>query len=171
MITDTEHYKIYSQTGIAVENLFESYCNKNSYIKCKPTGYHSEDNVYNGIDFYVDVNLYGTKYNFTVDIKSKYNRDTGNKFTIANVSRSGKPGTLQTSKADYYGIHTTYKGVDRFYLVKASLVKQYCATLTPKQGISGGNYYEIPIEWVATHWTFFIRDDGKIIKTKFEKYA
>ena len=168
---DTQHYIEYSKKALEVEDLFKSFCDKNKYINCKSSEVHSYENVFQGIDFFVKVLYYGKPYEFTVDVKSRFHNDTGDTVSIAHTARNGKPGTIQTSQADYYAIRGTYKGQDRFYLIKSDILKDYCFNrLSPFRGKTGGSYYIVPMSWISKNWTFFVNENGYIVKSQFKKF-
>ena len=167
----TEHYIKYIKTGKPAEDQIFNYCSKNKNIRCTRSAEGSYDNVKNGIDFYVKALINNVPHEFTVDVKSKYNNNTGDTVSLAYTNRLGKPGTLQTSKCDFYAINDKYNGVDRFYLVSAKLVKKHCCDhLTLFNGEGKGQYYILDIKWIRTHWTYFITENGYIVKSKYDKF-
>lgn len=167
----TEHYNKNIEKAKLVEDLFFNYCSRGRNIKCVRTAEGSYDNVKNGIDFYVKALINNVPCEFTVDTKSKYNDNNGDTVSLAYTNRLGKPGTLQTSKCDYYAINDKYDGVDRFYLVSAKLVKDHCYThLNLFDGEGKGQYYILDTKWIHSHWTYFVTENGYIVKSKYEKY-
>lgn len=170
-IKSTKNYIRNYKTGKSVENLFYQYCSKNPNIICTSTGENSYENVKQGIDFFVKIRLDGVIYNFGVDVKAKYNNNTANTVSIAYKNRLGRPGTLETSKCEYYAFNKPYKGVDRFYLIDANILKDHCLNhLKPFDGEDNGQYFILDMDWVCTHWSFFITENGYVKKSQYGKY-
>lgn len=149
--------------GHLTEELFTLYLRRGNIE------YHKTDNnidVNDKIDFVVHIN----DNILTVDVKSKTENDTGNIVNMAYITRDGKPGTLQLSKADYFAIQAYYNNQARFYLIKKSILFDYLKNKPRECGEKKSQYYQVEMSWISKNWSYFINEHGDVGKSYYKKF-